>query len=106
MSRTYSWWLLGHRHWGVAVKWAHDEVSARAELRDAIAVSFLEEGLSPSAAKRGASSYGVFVIAGGLSHDEAWSAADEWDAGNCDPASELGRRYRHRPTWSPPQRAA
>lgn len=74
-----NWWLIGNRHGGLSVAYGRTAAEARGEVRDRIAEAFLTEGLSKSAARRGAQSYGVCVTAGGLTHDEAVAAREDWD---------------------------
>jgi hypothetical protein len=83
---------------GVHVALGRTGPDAKAEVRDRITETYLGEGLSASAARRAASSYGVFVIAGGLGCDEAREARQAWDLDDSQPVIRLARRYRSR--WS------
>lgn len=74
-----NWWLIGNAHGGLSVAYGLTAAEACGEVRDAIAEAFLTEGLSKSAARRGAQSYRVSVTAGGLTYDEATSAREDWD---------------------------
>ncbi len=82
--RTYgadnrNWWLIGNAHGGLSVAYGRTAAEARGEARDGIAEAFESEGLSRSAARRGAQSYRVAVHAGGLTYDEARHARETWD---------------------------
>jgi hypothetical protein len=88
-----SWWLLSNRHGGIHVTRAADAVDARRQIREAIAQAGIEHGMSRSAAKRYASTYSVWVIAGGCTRDEVWEARDAWDADDLNPAEALRRKY-------------
>jgi hypothetical protein len=74
-----NWWLIGNAHGGLSVAYGLTAAEARGEVRDRIAEAFLTEGLSKSDARRGAQSYRVGVTAGGLTHDEAVEAREDWD---------------------------
>lgn len=96
MTEDRSWWLLGNSNFGVSVHQGAKAVDARVAYRAAIAQAYEGEGLSPSACTRAAYSYHVFVIAGGLTYEQAWAARDAWEANDCQPAEELGRAWRSR----------
>lgn len=88
------WWIVGNRHGGWRTVPAEDEVAARAWIRDGIAESFRDEGLSDSAARRGASSYGVWIVAGGCTEEEAREGVTAWDDNNDGrPAQKLHDRW-------------
>lgn len=79
-----NWWLVGNAHGGLSAAYGTTAAEARAEARASIAEAFLTEGLSASAARRGAQSYRVAVHAGGLTYDEARAARDEWNTFGLD----------------------
>ena len=87
------WWIVSHRYGGWRAVPAVDEVSARAWVRDGIAESFRDEGLSDSDARRGASSYGVCILTGGCTEDEARAAVLAWDDGDGVPGQLLHDRW-------------
>jgi hypothetical protein len=87
------WWIISHRHDGWRAVQAATAKEARAWVRDGIAESFRDEGLSDSDARRGASSYGVCVIAGGCTEDEARDAVRAWDDRNGVPGQKLHDRW-------------
>lgn len=88
------WWLIGNRHFGLSTARGASAKDAKGWTRDNIAESFEETGHSPSAARRGASSYAVFVVAGNLTRDEAQAARDAWHRSDCEPAEKARRAYR------------
>lgn len=87
------WWVLSSRHGAQHAAPGATEAEARAWVRDGIAEAFLSEGLSPSAARRGASSYGVCVVAGGCTEAEARAAAGSWDGGDAELTQRLHDRW-------------
>ncbi len=87
------WWIVGHRHGGWRAVPAGTAAEARAWVRDGIAESFRDEGLSDSAARRGASSYGVCIVTGGCTEEEARAAVRAWDDNDGQPAQALHDRW-------------
>ncbi len=88
------WWLIGNRYGGMSAGYGRSAAEARGDVREAIAESFEGEGLSPSAARRAAQTYGVCVHAGGLTYDEARDARQEW--------ADRGLTAIERFTWQGP----
>jgi hypothetical protein len=86
------WWIVDHRYGGWRAVPAETEKEARAWVREGIAESFRDGGLSDSAARRASSSYGVGIVAGGCTEDEAREAVRAWD----DSDATLGQRYHDR----------
>lgn len=104
---TESWWLLSNRHGGLHITRAADATDARRQARAGIAEAGASEGMSPSAARRYAHTYNVWVIAGGCTRDEVWAAREAWDADDLGPAEALRRKYgpcRH-PLTAPERRS-
>lgn len=88
-----TWWIVSHRFGEWRAVPAATEKDARAWVRDGIAESFRDQGLSDSAARRAGSSYQVCIVAGGCTEDEAREAVRAWD--DCDgaPAQRLHDRW-------------
>lgn len=90
------YWLIGNAHFGVHVSWGGNAAEAKAEVRERITETYLAEGLSCSAARRAASSYRVFVVAGPLPEETVMAAQRAWDLEDCGPFVELARKQRNR----------
>jgi hypothetical protein len=88
-------WLIGNNQWGVHVAWGATAKEAKADVRAVIAETYAAEGLPPSACRRAASSYHVFVIAGHLDEAVAMAAKDAWNRDDPGPAERLARRHRN-----------
>jgi predicted nucleotide-binding protein len=92
------WWLIGNAYFGTHVAQGDTAKEAKADVRERIAATFADEGMSKSACIRASSSYRVFVIAGHLAREEAEDAqhtalCDDWE-----PALRLAQRHRNRRT--------
>ncbi len=92
----FGWWLVGNRAFGTHVACARSAKEARADVRERIAETFRNEGHSHNAARRGASGYRVFVIAGPITEAEARAAQNAADADNWGPAVRLRRKTHGR----------
>jgi hypothetical protein len=92
LTPEHEWWLIANRHYGVHVAWGRSAAEAKADVRDRIAETYAGEGLSPSACRRAASSYGVFAMAGPVTEKEAQAAHDAWFREDWQPAMALARR--------------
>lgn len=90
------WWLIGNAGWGMHTAYADSGTEAKVDVRSRIAETYLGEGMSPSAARRAASSYRVFLIAGPLDEATARAAQKAWDACDTEPAERLARQHRNR----------
>jgi hypothetical protein len=92
------WWLISNRGGGCHRAPGATAAEAKAHVRAAIAEAFQIEGLSAAAARRGASSYQVRIVAGPASYDDVAEAYDAWqgpwDLTEADlaPAIALARR--------------
>jgi hypothetical protein len=95
MSYRDDWWLIGNNQFGVHRAEGRNAAEAKADVRDRITETCLGEGLSASAARRAASSYQVFVIAGPLPYETVRNAQEAWDCDESGPVVELARRHRN-----------
>lgn len=99
--RVYSWFLLANYLGGTSIKWAHSDGDARQQYRAAIAESFREQGLTVKQSRQAATSYQVFVIAGGIErYEEAERLARNFQFGDALEAIAAGQKYRRNPRWT------
>jgi hypothetical protein len=87
------WWITDNAHGEWRAVLAEDATAARAWVREGIAESYRDEGLSDSAARRTAGKYSVGVIAGGCTETEAREAVSAWDNGDGVPGQRLHDRW-------------
>jgi hypothetical protein len=90
------WWLVGNSNYGMHTAQGHTARDAKADVRARIAETYAGEGLPPSACRRAASSYRVFVVAGHLTQDCAREAREAWDRGEYETAELLSKQHRRR----------
>jgi hypothetical protein len=93
---TRDWWLIGNGCHGMHTAQGRTASEAKADVRARIAETYAGEGLPPSACRRAASSYRVFIVAGHLTMDCARSAREAWDRGEYESVELLAQQHRRR----------